>query len=250
MNKSGWKDFFDHHAPRYMEESFTTNTLFEVDFLEAELGLAKGARILDVGCGTGRHSLELSRRGYRPTGLDISDGMLREARSICEAEGLEAEFARGDATDFHFDEGFDACICICEGAFGLLSADDDPFTRDQKILDNIFRALKPGGRFILTALNGLRMIRQYTQEDVEAGRFDPLGVVEVYPLAKLFPEAPEGVLIKEKGFLATELQLMMRISGFEVESIYGGTAGAWSRQTVQLDEMELMVIGRKREGKD
>ncbi|MEW5925287.1 MAG: hypothetical protein AB1746_14995 [Candidatus Zixiibacteriota bacterium] len=68
-DRKDWKDFFNGFAPQYMKESFTHNTLKEVDFLIEELALKPGSRILDVGCGTGRHSVELARRGYKWTSL-------------------------------------------------------------------------------------------------------------------------------------------------------------------------------------
>lgn len=72
--------FFDAHAPHYMNNAFTKNTIKEVDFVIEELKLPMGSTILDVGCGTGRHSIELAKRGYKVTGIDISAGMLAEAR--------------------------------------------------------------------------------------------------------------------------------------------------------------------------
>jgi len=79
---NGWEKFFNNHAPHYLKESFTKNTKTEVDFLEEELDLSQGSSILDIGCGTGRHALELNRKGYRVTGLDISGKMLEEGRKI------------------------------------------------------------------------------------------------------------------------------------------------------------------------
>ena len=58
-----WADFFDGHAPVYEENCFTKNTIAEVDLLMDELALVSGMTVLDVGCGTGRHAIELARRG-------------------------------------------------------------------------------------------------------------------------------------------------------------------------------------------
>jgi 2-polyprenyl-3-methyl-5-hydroxy-6-metoxy-1,4-benzoquinol methylase len=77
--ESSWERFSDAHAPVYMDNVFTKYTLREVDFLLEELALQPGSSILDVGCGTGRHSIELSKRGYAVTGLDLSAETLVQA---------------------------------------------------------------------------------------------------------------------------------------------------------------------------
>ncbi len=242
---NSWMIFFEQHASEYMENPFVANTDFEVDFIEEELKLPSGAAILDVGCGTGRHSLELARRGYRVTGIDLSDKMLEEAREIARTEELKVEFIQADATEFNLDRIFDGCICICEGAFGLLSMGEDPFQRDLRILKNVSQVLKPGALFLLTALNGMKMIRQYQEKDVEEGRFDPVAVVETTPLSEMLEEGPEDIYVREKGFLATELKLMLEKAGFQLENIWGGTAGNWKRERLRLDEMEIMAVSQK-----
>jgi 2-polyprenyl-3-methyl-5-hydroxy-6-metoxy-1,4-benzoquinol methylase len=75
-----WEAFFDGHAPYYREEPFTRNTATGIEFLVIELKLVDGESILDVGCGIGRHALPLAQRGYRVTGVDISQGTLAQAR--------------------------------------------------------------------------------------------------------------------------------------------------------------------------
>ncbi len=248
--ENNWESFFDKIAPDYMNACFTKYTSSEVDFMEAEFGLTCGDKIIDIGCGTGRHSLELARRGYKVTGLDLSSKMLEEAKKVSEAEILEIEFIRADAADFSLENSFDGAISICEGAFGLLSVNDDTFKRDQKILENICHVLKPGAKLILTALNGLKKIRESTEEDVEQGRFDPVNIVESIYLSELLEEdLEEDIILKEKGFLAPELKLMHEKAGFKVAEIYGGTAGEWNRERLKLDEMEIMIISRKNSGR-
>ena len=115
-----WVEFFDGHAPEYESNEFTHDAVAEVDFLIAELGLAPGAAVLDVGCGTGRHAVELARRGYAVTGLDLSSAMLSEVRVRAAGAGVAVRWVQADAAMFDLAEGFDASICLCEGAFGLL----------------------------------------------------------------------------------------------------------------------------------
>jgi cyclopropane fatty-acyl-phospholipid synthase-like methyltransferase len=243
--KNEWEEFFDGHAPIYMDNIFTKNTLREVDFIIEELQLLKGSRILDIGCGTGRHAIELARRGYRVTGVDISSGMLAEAKKAALKAGVKVAWVHTDATKFTSTELFDAAICLCEGAFCLLTLDDDPLEHDLNILRNIYAALKPGGQFIMTTLNGCRMIRQYTQEDVKNGLFDPINIIETHPSEYRMPEIKKSVLVREHGYIASELTILFRLAGFEVEHVWGGTAGNWGHRQIELDEMEIMIIARK-----
>jgi 2-polyprenyl-3-methyl-5-hydroxy-6-metoxy-1,4-benzoquinol methylase len=250
VSRNEWEEFFDGHAPVYMDNPFTKNTREEIDFLLEEFKLPLGSLILDMGCGTGRHAIELARHGYRVTGVDISSGMLREARKAAKEAGVEVEWIQADAVQFTPGKCFDAAICLCEGAFGLLSRDDDPLRHDAAILRNIHAALKPEAPFLLTASNGLRLIRKYSQEEVEKGQFDPLTMVEIYTMEYDTPEGKRSVQLSERGHLPTELVKLFRLTGFEVEHIGGGTAGNWGRRPLELDEIEVMVIAKKKAQND
>ena len=243
--KNEWEIFFDAHAPVYMENSFTKNTIEEVNFILEELKLSPGCHILDVGCGTGRHSVELAKRGYRVTGVDLSSGMLSEAKKAADKAGVEVEWIHADASKFTSPGLFDAAICLCEGAFGLLGKDDDPLEHELSILRNINDVLKADKKLILTALNGFRMIRDHSQEDVESGKFDPITLVEVSSQEYDTAEGKKSVSVKERGFIPTELAIILGQAGFIVEHIWGGTAGNWGRRKIDLDEMEIMVVARK-----
>ena len=112
MADSVWREFFDSYAPQYMNEAFTADSVREVEFLVEVLGQPAGASILDVGCGTGRHAVELARRGYRVTGFDLSAGMLAEAAKAAGEAGVEVELIQADATAFSFARSFDAAACL------------------------------------------------------------------------------------------------------------------------------------------
>lgn len=240
---NSWRDFFDAHAPVYDDNVFTANTVAEVDFLLEELGLAPGGSMLDVGCGTGRHAVELARRGYEVTGLDLSAAMLARARGRAEAAGVRVELVEADATRFSFEARFDAAVCLCEGSLGLLSATDDPIEQPVAILSNIARSLRPGGVLVLTALNAIAMFRRFSDADVADGRFDPVRTVEfseVVPVADADP-----VPVRERGFTPSELTALCRLAGLQVVAVWGGTAGSWGRRPVDLDEIEIMVVARR-----
>ncbi|NJE26050.1 class I SAM-dependent methyltransferase [Thermococcus sp. MV5] len=242
MKKHEWEEFFDREADYYLQEPFTKYTKKEIDFLLEEFKLPEGAKILDVGCGVGRHSIELAKRGYRVTGIDISQKMLEKAKEWAQKEGVEVELIKADATRFKRNEEFDAVICLCEGAFSLLGSSDDLIEHDLAILRNIYKSLKLGGKFILTALSALSRIKKATNEDITSGVFDPNTMTFFEEL-----EAPDGtkIPIRERVYVPTELYLMFKMVGFEVKAIWGGTAGRWGERKVDMDDIEIMVVAEK-----
>ena len=228
-----------------MDNVFTKNTAAEIPFLVEELALPKGSTILDVGCGTGRHTVGLAKLGFKMTGLDLSSGMLAKAQEAADKARVTVEFVHGDATRMKFDRQFDAVICLCEGSFGLLGLSDDPLTHDLDILNRIEEALKPGGKLILGALSGTKKIREYSDADVASGKFDPLTLVEVFVMEYETDEGTKSVEVRERGYIASELTLMLQLAGLTVKHIWGGTAGNWRRGPLELDEYELMVVAGK-----
>jgi SAM-dependent methyltransferase len=185
--------------------------------------------------------VELARRGYRVTGVDISAGMLGQAAKAAAEAGAAVTWVKANAAEFVAERPFDGAICLCEGAFSLLGLDDDPLEHDLAILRNIQAALKPGAVLLLTALNGLRKIREYSQEDVHKGVFDPMTTTDTFEIE----EGGVRVTVKERGYVPPEIQLLCWLADFEVIHIWGGTAGNWGRRPVDLDEMELMVVARR-----
>jgi SAM-dependent methyltransferase len=116
-------------------------TRLEVDFLEKNLQLQPGQRILDVPCGFGRHSLELTRRGYRMTGVDVSTEMLAVAKRLAAEAGAGIEWRAAEMRDLAWQSEFDAAFCF-GNSFGYLDRDG---TRN--FLSSLSRSLKKGARF-------------------------------------------------------------------------------------------------------
>lgn len=243
QQKTKWEEFFDAHAPMYNQNAFTRNTIAEVDFVTEALAVSPGASLLDVGCGTGRHAIELVRRGYCVTGVDLSVGMLKQAEVEAKTARVQVVWIHCDAAAFHATQLFDGVICLCEGAVGLLGRADEAISQPLAILRNMADALKPNAKCLFTVLNGLAMIRKYTQAEVQQGLFDPVSMSEASTC--LPPGNSAMAPLRERAFLPTELVLLFRIAGLEVLHIWGGTAGRWGRRPVELDEMEIMVLAQK-----
>lgn len=142
-----WETFF---GPDYLKqyEVSVEGTRAEVDAVEKILHLRNGARILDLACGAGRHSIELSRRGYRVTGFDLSDDLLKTARSEARAAKQDVVFTQGDMRELPYRAQFDAAINMFS-SFGYF----DSVGEDRKVLEGVARALKVRGKFLMDRFN-------------------------------------------------------------------------------------------------
>ncbi|MFA6449661.1 MAG: class I SAM-dependent methyltransferase [bacterium] len=144
-----WKTFFDaeYYGPN-LEAINAERTEAEVDFVIEALKLKKRSEILDLCCGTGRHAIELARRGMRVCGLDYNADYLETAARKAAAAGVKLELARGDMRRIPFENRFAAAINLF-ASFGYFERDADNF----KVFSSVARSLKPGGRFLLETLN-------------------------------------------------------------------------------------------------
>ena len=118
--KQWYEELFENYGQKYDNEVFVQGTIGECDFFEKEIHKNKETKILDIGCGTGRHSIELSKRGYSITGIDLSESLLNRAREKAVEQNLSIDFQKHDARKLPFSNEFDLVIMMCEGGFPLL----------------------------------------------------------------------------------------------------------------------------------
>ncbi len=135
--------------------TYLTGTGREVSSLLRLLRLRPGACILDVPCGFGRHSVELARRGFRVTGVDISPELLAQARRAAAAKGVAVEFCRSDMRRLAYRQRFDAVLNLFT-SFGYFGDDGD-----LRVLRRFRRALRPGGRLLLHLVNRDWLLRNF-----------------------------------------------------------------------------------------
>jgi SAM-dependent methyltransferase len=239
---SEWRRFFEAFADRYDLEDFTGSTSDELVFLQETLDLRPGDRLLDVGCGTGRHLVPLASAGVQATGVDLSPAMLRRARGRAEQAGVEVGLVEADARELPADLGpFDAVICLCEGAFCLVDDVAEPMAYDRAILASLHRVLRPGGRLVLTALNAGRLLRDWRRDEL-TGELDLLTLTET---SVLEPAVGTSVTVREHHHLPATLRLLAEVVGFEVDAVWAGGAGDWRREPPTADDMELLLVARR-----
>ena len=145
--KPWFADLFDEDYLRTLPFLTAQATQAEAEFVIEAMGLAPGANVLDVGCGYGRHAMELAARGYHVVGLDLSTPLLVRGGEEAQRRGLTINFVRGDMRELDFENQFEAAYCLFS-TFGYF--DDET---NKKTLTNIARALKPGGKVLIEILN-------------------------------------------------------------------------------------------------
>lgn len=221
----------DHAGPAYLRYSFTKGTEQEVRFLMEVLGLRAGDRVLDVGCGPGRHSLALARAGIEVVGLDISMRFLRDA-----SETGSGSWVRGDARLLPFAAaGFDAVMSLCQGGFGLLGGTDDGLA-----VAEMARVVRPGGHVVLSAFSSYFAVRYLEESDA----FDAATGVNHERTEVLSPDGDGRTFdLYTTCFTPRELRLMAAQAGIRVEHVWAVSPGDYAARPPDLDHPEFLLIG-------
>jgi CBS domain-containing protein/precorrin-6B methylase 2 len=143
-----YETFFDEHYLQGFAAFFTPEiTQRQVEFMVKVLNLPPHSTILDLGCGTGRHSLALGERGFQVVGFDLSETLLAVGRRASEQRWFPIEFVQGDMRDLPYRNAFDAVVCYFS-SFGYFSDADN-----RRVLLQVAQALKDEGKFLLDVTN-------------------------------------------------------------------------------------------------
>jgi SAM-dependent methyltransferase len=146
-SKPWFEEVFDEDYLRTLPFMSAEQTLREVEFIEASLAVKPGAQVLDVGCGYGRHAIELVQRGLDVTGLDLSLPLLLRAADEAQRRAMSVNFVHADMREIAFEKQFDGAYCMLT-SFGYFDEDTN-----LRVAEGIARSLKPGGRFLLDIAN-------------------------------------------------------------------------------------------------
>lgn len=147
QRKAWWEELFGEDFARANAKLKTPQIVHEADFIEESLGVAKGGVLLDLACGGGQHAVELAQRGYGVVGYDLSLYQLAVAADVAQEAGQKLNLLQGDMREMAFEEMFDGIYCW-NTSFGYFEEE-----KNQAVAQRIFRALRPGGMFLLDVAN-------------------------------------------------------------------------------------------------
>lgn len=240
------ENYYQAYKGQYSPEE----TRAEVDGVVRRLELAPPARILDLSCGFGRHSVEMARRGFRVTGLDLSPQLLRHARDAANAAHVDVTWVQADMRDIPVPaEPYHAVVSLFS-SFGLLGTDEE----ELKVAQAIARALSPGGRALIETVNREIMLRRWKpmrwreQSDgtivCDKLRFDAAtGILHSEETTAL----PDGQRMRSSDQLRlwsfTELALLLRVSGLQSITPFGSLDG----EPYTWDSYRMVAVAQKPE---
>lgn len=223
----------DHMGEAYLRYSFTKGTEQEVGFLVEALGLREGMRVLDVGCGPGRHAHALARRGIAVHGVDISGRFVE----LAQAAGVPgATFERADARDLRFRGEFDAAVSLCQGAFGLVGPG-----ADEAVLAGMAQALRPGGRLAVSAFSSYFSVRYQTDADFDAATATAHESTEVRDGAGI----PLAAELHTTCYTPRELRLLADRAGFVDVEVWSVEPGAYRRDPPTTETAEFLLVATR-----
>ena len=248
---SGWyrgdKKFFNKkYLQEWNEFISKERTIQEVDFIKNTLKLKKGARILDLACGHGRHAIELASRGYKIIGQDINelflDIMLKKAKNV----GVKVQKVMSDMREIPFEDEFDAVINMFI-SFGYLENDRE----DQKVINNISKSLKKDGLFFMDFLNKEQIMKNYQSKDwfeAEDGTKVLLEREYNYITGKNYESRTriskgkiEKAYSEIRLYSVNELVEMFHEAGLFLTDLYGSYKG----DPLTIDSKQAILVARK-----
>jgi SAM-dependent methyltransferase len=238
-----WQTGFGPEYLALYDAFLAERTPVEVDQIEALLQLHPPRRILDLPCGQGRHSIELARRGYDVTGVDLSPYMLGVARERANATGARVRWLAGDMREPLAGQRFDVVLNLFT-SFGYFEEESD----DRRVVRAAASMLEPGGRFLLEVINGQRVIGTFNER--EWFTVGQTAVMEQrsldVPMHRMVVERTVSSKNREKTSVhairlygGREVETMLRAAGFARVDLYGD----WDGTHLTPESLRVLAIG-------
>ena len=247
-NQESWHSqdaFWELFEPVLVTQPRQSSTWQQVDKIEKLLQIEERAKILDLCCGKGRHSLEFSRRAFDVIGVDRTATYIEKARLEAERLNLNATFIQGDMREYRVPNNFDVIVNMF-GSFGYFENPDD----DRKVVTNMCQSLRAGGQFLIETAGKEIVARDFQERDwSEQGDLLILserkvsqhwGRIETRWIVIQGTKRVEH-RVSVRSYSAVELSSLLFDCGFSKVQVYGNLDGLEYDQRAQ----RLVVVGRK-----
>ena len=234
-------NFFTRGSP-YLTHPLLTpeRTRAEIDFLLSKIPIPDAGNILDIGCGFGRHSIELARRGYNLVGVDPSQAMIEAARRASAGLVNPPQFVWSRAEDYETDQRFDAALCLFT-TLGQIEGDQD----NRQLVGRAAHQLNPGGCFIVEVPHRTWVKQNLKTKEVfqtpesstniERSYDNEQGIVtEIFTIVT--PADRRVYLLRYRVFNVIELEQLIKNTGLKVIEFYSGY------QDVPFDQASPVIV--------
>jgi SAM-dependent methyltransferase len=238
-----WRSWFGPGYLALYDDYLAERTPVEIDRLEALLALRPPRRILDLPCGQGRHAIELARRGYDVTGVDLSPFLLKVADERGRAEGVRVRWLAGDMREQVAGERFDVVLNLFT-SLGYFANEAD----DRKVVDAAAAMLVPGGRFLLEVINGERLMARFQEREwftvgqaavVERRSLNRTARRMVVERTVTTPNDTEVNLHAIRLYDGRNVSAILRSAGFGRVDLYGD----WSGEPLTSESLRVLAVG-------
>src|ERR1700694_4761834 len=238
-----WQTWFGPGYLALYDAFLAERTPIEVDQIEALLQLRPPRRILDLPCGQGRHAIELARRGYEVTGVDLSAFLLKVAEERARAAGVRVRWLSGDMRQPLAGERFDVALNLFT-SLGYFADEAD----DRRVVGAAAAMLAPGGRFLLEVINGERLMARFEEREwftvghaavVERRSLDRTARRMVVERTVTTPDDTEVNLHAIRLYNGRDVSAILRGAGFGAVALYGD----WSGEPLTSDSLRVLAVG-------
>lgn len=245
-----YEDFFTGINCEVWEKAIPIDiTVQEVDFLLGELNLQPGEYILDIPCGYGRHSIELAKRGYHVTGVDISETFIKSLSGRISSESLNINAIHADILSVKLNKSFSAAICL-GNSFGYFSID-----KMGLFVEKVSACLSPGSKFVINSgmiaecilpnfLNYAQN-KTYTVDTISMEVTNTYCANESYMTSKLrYKRDGKSEEHSFKHYVLTlgEVIRLLKSHGLRTTATYGSTAKA----NFKLGDPQVYIVAEKK----
>ncbi|MBK7254306.1 MAG: class I SAM-dependent methyltransferase [Ignavibacteria bacterium] len=248
-NKSMWfeKWFSDKLYLDLYQHRDEEDARWIINLLQRSIAVKTNASVLDIACGSGRHSIELARRGFEVTGFDLSEFLINEARKNLKNSGeknMKVKFLIRDMRDFNFRNTFDIAVNIFT-SFGYFDNDKENFS----VIENVSRSLKKGGYFVFDFLN-----KHFLEKNLKPLSRNKIGNATVIQKRKLENGFVRKKIIITRNNSTKQFEEVLKLyslqdfnkaftlSGLKTEKIFGDYFGNKYSRT---QSGRLIIIARK-----